>query len=631
MSAIGSAVGSIDVAGLVSQLMGVERQPETLLTNRMNLQQKRADALDGVKTLLDDITKKANAFDTAAEWDLLKATSSNAAVTTSVGKAGFSGSLTFTVGALATSHKLYSTATVAATTTPVTTAKHLLLAAGGGAVGISRVQGGAGLALGSQTITTQVRAAAVKTGTLPSSTVTIDATNNEMVVELNGTPYTITLASGTGLGRQAVVDGINTAIAATPGATGQLAASLTPTGTLELKTTALGSANTIRVTGGSALGLLGVTTDTIAITGTDNTVKVGTNATLTLPDVVPEGYAASVDAGGGTTIGVTFSGTLRAGTLRTRNVDLGDGSMGAVVTAINNSGGDIGASAIKVGESAYRFQIQSKLSGVAGQMNIDPAVFDTVGGFSTLSAGTDASITVPGTVPLVLTSSTNTFADVLPGVSFTVNSKPIDDAAVTVTASRDLDSLTGKVQALIDATNKAISDVKTKTSYSAASKSGGPLTGDATMRRLQQELRSSLTDALGAGDITQVGKVGITLAKDGTLAFDKAKFLDAYNADPAAVQRLFLAETTLDPNPGITQRVAAVVKTAADTTSGYVSTAAKTRKNAVADITKQIDRFEDRMFTRQKSLTTQFTNLNTALGNLSTQSQWLSSQIASLH
>jgi flagellar hook-associated protein 2 len=156
------------------------------------------------------------------------------------------------------------------------------------------------------------------------------------------------------------------------------------------------------------------------------------------------------------------------------------------------------------------------------------------------------------------------------------------------------------------------------------------LNGDVNLRRAQSALVSAVTNVVPTGDVQQAGKVGITLAKDGTLAFDKAKFLDAYNADPSAVQRLFFAQDASDPNPGIGQRVADAVKAATDSTSGYIATASKGRKDTVADITKQINRWEDRLLIKQASLTRQFSALNTALGNLNSQSSWLSSQIASL-
>lgn len=620
-----SSVGAIDVYGLVDQLMQVERQPVTLLENRKGQYQKKADALDSLNKLLGDISTKAAAFDTATEWDLLKASSSSTAVTASVTSGGVSGSITFTVDALATAEKLYSTSTLSSTSDTVSTASHLLLAAGGSAYGFSQLSADNDLSIGSHTLTvTQASEAATTTGTVLGTSVTIDNTNDQLLVEVNGQEYTFTIAHGTGLGRQDLVDRLNTAIDAT-GAAGALTASLTSTGELKLATTREGSAATVQVTSGSGLADYGLAVQASATAGTDGIVELdGVETTLTS---IEAGDTANLASTAGT-VDVTLSGGLRAGTLKASNVDLGDGSLSAVVSAINNSGSPVSASAIKVGDSAYRFQIQAKTSGVAGRLNVDLSTLDGISSFSTLTAGTDASITVGGTSPFSVTSSSNTFADVLPGVSFTLGSQPTD--SVTVTATRDQDSLAARVQALVDSTNKAIRDIATKTAYSSDTKTGGALQGDYTVRRLRQNLTEAITTTVATGDLQQAGEAGITVSKDGTLAFDKTKFLTAYNDDPNAVQRLFFAADSGDANPGITQRITSAVKAANDSVDGYLTTSAKTKRSAVTDLGKQIDRWEDRLAIRRQTLITQFANLNTALQSLGQQSQWITGQLAGL-
>jgi flagellar hook-associated protein 2 len=621
-------MSSIDVAGLVGQLMEVERQPLNLLTARQATFKKRADALDSLKSLVTDVGTKASALDIASEWNLLKVSSSSSAVTTAVTSGGFSGSLTFRVDKLATSQRLYSTNTLASTDSKVTSASRLLLAAGGGAIGIGQASGSADLSVGAHTVeVTQSSAAAVRTGPWPSSAVDFDDSSNNLTIMLNGTEYTVTLGNGVASDQQAVLDRLNNAFATaknTLGTTVDISKDLKAT-TAGLTTTAEGSASSIQVTGGSALATLGWTADAGAVTGTDGKVKVDgvetvvgdarTGATVVLPSTT-----GSITA--------TLSGGLRKGTLSTRQVDLGDGSLSAVVNAVNGAGGDVTASAIKVGEGAYRFQVQSKTSGAVGIMNFDPAaVFSGFGGFSVLSEGSDAKIIVDGTTPLEITSSSNTFTDVLPGVNFTVTAKSND--AVTITAISDQDTLTSRIQALVDSVNRAVGDIKSKTTWDVAAKSGGPLTGDMTVSRLQQTLRTAITDTVVGGDLAAANQAGITLNKDGTLAFDKAKFLTAYNANPTAVQRLFVSDTD-DPDPGITQRLADVVKKATDYTSGSLSTASKTQRDRVTDITRQLDAWDLRLAKRQDTLTAQFSSLNAALQSLGNQSQWLAGQLAGL-
>lgn len=625
---------TIDVATLVGQLMQVEHQPVDLLAARQATFKRKADALDGLKSLVTDIGTKAGALDIASEWNLLKASSSSSSVTTAVTSGGVSGSLTFTVGALATSHKLYSAATLASTDAKITSASRMLLASGTTPLGMSQVTGSSDLSVGSHTVeVTQSSSAAVRTGPWPTSSITVDNTNNSMTINLNGTEYTVTLGNGVSLDTQAVVDRLNDAFAngtvttaggAPAAIASELKASVNAAGEIQLATTAEGSANSIQITGGTVLGTLGWTADAAATTGTDAKVKVDGVETV-VTDVRKDAQLVLPSTTGSVT--ATLAGGLRKGTVTTRNIDMGDGSLSAVVNAINGSGADVTASAIKVGDGAYRLQVQSKLSGEAGRMTTDFSALTGIGSFNVLSQGTDASITLTGDTPITLTSSSNTFADVLPGVNFTVSAKTTDP--VTVTASSDQDTLASRIQAMVDSVNRAINDIKSKTSWDSATKTGGPLTGDYTLSRLQQTLRSTITDAVAGGDLTQAGQVGISLNKDGTLAFDKAKFQTAYNANPAAVQRVFVSASD-DPNPGITQRLAATVNSATNYTWGSLSTASQTQKNRVADITTQIDRWEDRLEIKQRNLTAIYSSLNASLQSLGNQSQWLAGQISGM-
>ena len=54
------------------------------------------------------------------------------------------------------------------------------------------------------------------------------------------------------------------------------------------------------------------------------------------------------------------------------------------------------------------------------------------------------------------------------------------------------------------------------------------------------------------------------------------------------------------------------------------------QQDEIKDVTQQISDFEDRMTLRQQSLQQIYTNLETALGQLQSQSQWLTGQLASL-
>ena len=104
-------------------------------------------------------------------------------------------------------------------------------------------------------------------------------------------------------------------------------------GALAIQTTAEGAAATLRVTGGTSLSALNLTTDGAVITGTNGQLTIDGGATQTFGATSPLGTGATIalNAGAGT-ITAALSGGLRVGSVTANNISTGDGSLGAVVS-----------------------------------------------------------------------------------------------------------------------------------------------------------------------------------------------------------------------------------------------------------------------------------------------------------
>jgi flagellar hook-associated protein 2 len=179
-------------------------------------------------------------------------------------------------------------------------------------------------------------------------------------------------------------------------------------------------------------------------------------------------------------------------------------------------------------------------TGAASSFSLDG--LDGVGGMNVLTQGADAVISIgsnPDTAYTV-SSSSNTFSGLLPGVSFTVGKV---EPAVTVRAAVDGTAVAGQVSKLVDAVDAVLSQISTSTAYNTTTQSGGPLTGDSVARSLQQQL---LTLVSGAG------APGVSLTRDGTLSFDQSAFVTAFAADPDKVKAAFGATSTFTAAAGVT-------------------------------------------------------------------------------
>lgn len=223
-------------------------------------------------------------------------------------------------------------------------------------------------------------------------------------------------------------------------------------------------------------------------------------------------------------------------------IEVGNGTLGEVVSAINEAKAGLSASAVQTGPGQYRLQVSATASGSTSAFTLDGV--DGFSAMNVLTQGADATIHVGDALTgYDITSASNTFTDVVPGLSFTVSRV---ESAVTVSSTVDGTAVAAEVQALVDSANALLADVAKQTTYDTTTKTGGPLTGSSTVRNLTQSIMSTVGGA---------GAAGISLTRDGKLAFDKAAFTTAFAADPAAVAAQYGASIDFAPAGGVTGRI----------------------------------------------------------------------------
>ncbi len=527
----------LDTNSIIKQLVDVQRASREGPVNA-RIAAANAKQLAYAKITADTTTLLAasRAISSRVSWQAITASSSNPnAVAVSAGLGSSVGNLTFNVDRLATAGSVRSGNIFNSGSAALAADTAILLATGGQALGFSTLASDNALALGDHAITvTQASAGATKLGgsTLAASTL-VNASNDTLQLEIDGSPVTLTLAHGTYTAAQLVA--AVQAAATTAGAA--VSASIDGSGKLQLATTHEGSTATLRVTGGNALGSLSLTTDGSPLTGVDGKLQVDGGAVQTFTSITP-GQSATLNAPTGS-ISAVFSGGLRTGTLNTTNVGTGDGSLQTVVDGINAADAGVIASAVQVGVNQWRLQLTSATTGVLNDLNIASSEFGAgTGGLLTVNAAADAQVTV-GTGPgaFTVTSGSNVVSGLLSGVTLTLLGTTI--APVTVSTARDAAGLADKVQALVDAANKLHQTLDSVTSYDADSKTAQPLTGDLSARTLENSLAAALNDAVNGTALVSPGLAGISSDRDGSFKFDRSKFLAAYNANPSDIARMF--------------------------------------------------------------------------------------------
>ena len=317
-------------------------------------------------------------------------------------------------------------------------------------------------------------------------------------------------------------------------------------------------------------------------------------------------------SGAGNDVTLTVAGT--ATTLTT------DGTLSGLVTALNSGATGVRASTIRLDDGTQRLIVQSTATGAANGFTLTASDGSDILGGAVVAAASDAEITIGQDT---LHSPGNTFSDVLSGVSLTVSAAAIG-TTVSVDVSSDASAVQTKVKSLVDGVNATLKLIDGLSNPGGTTSAAGPLAGDTTIAALRTALLSSVYPANG----TSLASMGLQTDRTGQLTLDTSKLAAAYAKDPGSVAAAFGAGTT--DVPGFAQRVQAVADRASNAYTGTLSAAVTGRTTSIKQLQDDIRGWDDRLVLRRNTLTQQFTALETALGQMKSQSAWLAGQISSL-
>jgi flagellar hook-associated protein 2 len=321
---------------------------------------------------------------------------------------------------------------------------------------------------------------------------------------------------------------------------------------------------------------------------------------------------------------------------KTTTIELATGaSLNDAAAAINKSAAGLSATVIQLDSTHYKLQVTGAATGDAGSFSLQSDSDPTGSAFTRTTAAQNAKIEMGS---MTATSSSNTFNELLTGVSVTVSqATPTGGAATTITVTNDTSAVTAKVKAMMDAANTALSTIKTYTNSGEGSEAA--LKGNWTLTNLASQIRTQVSSAVGGSAPSQAA---IKLERDGSITFDATKFATALAADPTLAQKIvggstgagkdnvnYTPDDTIDVD-GLAARLSVLAERASDSAAGMITALANSQDTRSKDIQTQIDAWDLRLASRKASLTTQFNAMETALGALQNQASWLSSQINSL-
>jgi flagellar hook-associated protein 2 len=307
-----------------------------------------------------------------------------------------------------------------------------------------------------------------------------------------------------------------------------------------------------------------------------------------------------------------------------------DKSAAGIAKAINAANCGVTAYVLKNGDNQGVLQMTSAKTGAANGFQIDGLDGTGLNGESPATTpANDAQLQVNGGGgnTYTVSSSSNTFSNLMAGVTLTVSQK---EDNVTVDVANDTGSIADKFQAMVDAANAALQEISKQTAYDASTKTGQPLTGDFSVREMSQKILSSISMGLSYDDpasttdnplpkikFGSLSKIGIQLDNTGQLTFDRSKFNDAYASDPTSIQQAGIA-------------FGDQVEKMGDSMATSLTSIITGRNNEISGLNDQISDWDVRLAAKREALQKQYADLEVSLGKLKDQSSWLSGQLAGL-
>lgn len=240
----------------------------------------------------------------------------------------------------------------------------------------------------------------------------------------------------------------------------------------------------------------------------------------------------------------------------------------------------------------------------------------------------NAKATING---LNVSSESNTLNNVLDGVTLTLNKTNTSPTSVTV--NQDSSTITKGIQDFISAYNSVVSTIRVQTLYDDASKTAGPLQGNATARGLLSQMRSLIGSGSGASSVfTRLSDVGIDINTDGTMALKSStKLNDAISKNPAELKKFFGNSSDTDTTVnGIATRVRNLTKQILDTSSGAIANSTNGLNSSIKRNKDKIDSINTHAAQVETRLRAQYTALDTSMSKLSGLSSYVTAQLAAL-
>lgn len=383
--------------------------------------------------------------------------------------------------------------------------------------------------------------------------------------------------------------------------------------------------------GGTAANSFSVTVGALA--------KAQTSASASVPKVA--GQSAAVGAGTLTLqLGTWSNDTTPVFQPRSpvANIDItvsATDKLADVASKINGSTAGISATVLNDG-SGERLLLRSKETGQAMGFNLavtdnDGNNTDATGLSQILGTGAgvtqyaaDANVMVNGSIEV--TSATNTFKDIVSGVSITLPDSATLGAVSEIRVSPDDAPIRSALDGFVKAYNALNGLLAEATKYDAATKQGGLLQGDSFAVGIQNAMRGILQSTTSGSAFARLSDIGISQELGGNLSVDGAK-LNAALAQPEDFKNLFRIDNTGTTTDGVAVKFKAFADGFLDASVGLFKTKEDSLKRALDLNAKETERLNAKISRIEAQLNRRYSALDAQVAGLTALNNYVAQQV----
>ncbi|WP_149454766.1 flagellar filament capping protein FliD [Escherichia albertii] len=319
----------------------------------------------------------------------------------------------------------------------------------------------------------------------------------------------------------------------------------------------------------------------------------------------------------------------------TIDISAANSSLSAIRDAINNAKAGVSASIINVGNSEYRLSVTSNDTGLDNAMTLSVSGDDTLQSFMSYGAnsnGMEVSVVAQNAQLTVnnvaIENSSNTISDALENITLNLNDVTTGNQTLTIT--QDTAKAQSAIKDWVNAYNSLIDNFSSLTKYTAVdagsdsqSSGNGALPGDSTLRTIQTQLKSMLSNTVSSSNYKTLAQMGITTdPSDGKLELDADKLTAALKKDASGVGALIVGD---GKKTGITTTIGANLTSWLSTT-GIIKAATDGVSKTLNKLTKDYNAASDRIDAQVARDKEQFTQLDVLMTSLNSTSSYLTQQ-----